>query len=152
MRMLPSRALLLLLSGTLCVASAARADVVTDWNATAVTTVQASGPSTPIQARALAIVHLAMFDALNAIDRRYESYATPLQARPGASPDAAAATAAYEVLVRMIPLQKSVLDAALADSLKDLAEGPARQDGPALGPQAPPPILPLLRADPPDAN
>ncbi len=86
-----------------------------------------------------------MFDALNAIDRRYESYATPLQARPGASPDAAAATAAYEVLVRMIPLQKSVLDAALADSLKDLAEGPARQDGAALGREAAERILAMRR-------
>jgi hypothetical protein len=137
----------LLLSGAFCVASAARADVVTDWNATAVTTVQALGPSTPIQARALAIVHLAMFDAANAIDRRYESYATPLKAPPGASLDAAAATAAYEVLLRMIPLQKAVLDAALADSLKGLAEGPATQDGAALGRQAAEQILAMRRDD-----
>jgi hypothetical protein len=61
----------LLAAGLVCGAGPARTDVVTDWNATAVTAVQALGPSTPIQSRALAIVHLAMFDALNAIDRRY---------------------------------------------------------------------------------
>jgi hypothetical protein len=136
----------LAVSGTLSGASVACADVVTDWNATAVTAVQAFGPSTPIQARALTIVHLAMFDALNAIDRRYESYAAPLQAPPGASPDAAAATAAHEVLVRMIPLQKSVLDAALAESLKGAAEGPAKQDGVALGRQAAERVL-AMRGD-----
>jgi hypothetical protein len=137
----------LLAVGSVCGASAARADVVTDWNATAVTAVQALGPSTPIQSRALAIVHLAMFDALNAIDRRYASYAAPLQALPEASPDAAAATAAYEVLVRMIPLQKAVLDAALDRSLKDLADGPAKQSGVAIGRQAAERILAMRQAD-----
>jgi hypothetical protein len=137
----------LLVAGLVCGAGPARADVVTDWNATAVTAVQALGPSTPIQSRALAIVHLAMFDALNAIDRRYVSYAPPLQAPPEASPDAAAATAAYEVLVRMIPLQKAVLDAALDRSLKDVADGPARQGGVAVGRQAAEQILAMRRAD-----
>ena len=47
----------LLAVGSVCGAGAARADVVTDWNATAVTAVQALGASTPIQSRALAIVH-----------------------------------------------------------------------------------------------
>jgi hypothetical protein len=81
MRMLLVR--MLSISAALCVAGTAHADVVTDWNATAVTAVQALGPGTPVQSRALAIVHLAMFDALNAIDRRYQSYAEPLQAPPG---------------------------------------------------------------------
>jgi hypothetical protein len=137
----------LLVAGLICGAGPARADVITDWNATAVTAVQALGPSTPIQSRALAIVHLAMFDALNTINRRYVSYAPPLQAPPEASPDAAAATAAYEVLVRMIPLQKAVLDAALDRSLKDVADGSARQGGVAVGRQAAEQILAMRQAD-----
>ena len=114
-------------------AGSGRCDVVTEWNATAVTAVQSLGPSTPIQSRALAMVHLAMFDALNAIDRRYASYATPLAPSPDASREAAAAAAAHEVLVRLIPLQKASLDAALEKSLKGVADGPARQSGLELG-------------------
>src|SRR5258708_29486254 len=110
MRMLLGCALLAVCQ--VCGTGSACADVVTDWNADAVTAVQALGPSTPIQSRALAIVHLAMFDALAAIDRRYGSYATSLPAQSEASPETAAATAAYEVLVRMIPLQKAFLDTA----------------------------------------
>ena len=115
----------MLVLATAATAGAARADVVTDWNGTAVMAVQTLGPSTPIQSRALAIVHLAMFDALNAIDRRYASYAEPLQAPAEASSDAAAATAAHEALVQQIPLQKAALDGALDRSLKDVPDGPA---------------------------
>jgi hypothetical protein len=60
----------MLVLATAATAGAARADVVTDWNGTAVMAVQTLDPSTPIQLRALGIVHLAMFDVLNAIDRR----------------------------------------------------------------------------------
>jgi hypothetical protein len=122
----------LLLIGT-ATASDGRCDVVTDWNATAVTAVQSLGPSTPIQSRALAMVHLAMFDALNAIDRRYAFYAAPLVAEPGTSAEAAVATAAYEVLVRMVPLQKASLDVALETALKEVPEGSARQAGVEVG-------------------
>ena len=137
---------LLLLSGA-ATASAAHADIVSDWNATAVTTVQALGPSTPLQSRALAIVHLAMFDALNARDRRYASFSPPLPAQPEASPEAAAATAAHEVLVQLVPLQKPSVDAALTASLKEIADGPAKQAGIELGRQAARQLLAMRRED-----
>jgi len=116
----------MLVLATAATAGAARADAVSDWNGTAVMAVQTLGPSTPTQSRALAIVHLAMFDALNTIDRRYASYAEPLQAPAEASPDAAAATAAHEVLVRLIPLQKAALDGALERSLRLRKSPPPR--------------------------
>jgi hypothetical protein len=137
----------MLVLATAATAGAARADVVTDWNGTAVMAVQTLGQSTPIQSRALAIVHLAMFDALNAIDRRYASYAEPLQAPAEASPDAAAATAAHEVLVRLIPLQKAVLDGALERSLRDVPDGPAKQSGVVVGRQVAEQLLAMRQAD-----
>jgi hypothetical protein len=144
MQIFPVRVLICV--AALCTPWSARADVVTDWNAIAVPAVQPLG-GTPVQSRALAMVHLAMFDALNAIDRRYESYGDGLPTSPGASADAAAATAAYEVLVRFVPLQKSALDAASDQSLKDVPDGPARQKGLAVGRQAAERILALRRDD-----
>ena len=60
--------------------------------------------------RASARAALAMFEAVNAIDRRYESYLGFPAGDPKASQDAAAATAAYEVLLKHYPANKPVLD------------------------------------------
>ena len=89
------------LLGTLLAASAAimttptaaYSDMVTDWNEIAIQTF----PPTvlgPTQARFLGIVHTAIYDAVNAIDRKHQVYAIDIKAPPGASMEAAAATAA----------------------------------------------------------
>lgn len=81
----------------------ARADSVTDWNAVASGPVVAprfGGP--PLQFRALAITHIAIHDALNSIQPRYQGYNALPAAAFGASPDAAVAAAARASLVRMI--------------------------------------------------
>jgi hypothetical protein len=65
----------------------ARADVVTDWNAIVF---QTAGPS--IQ-RTLAMMHIAIFDAVNSIERRYAPYHSLIDIAPGASAEAAAAAA-----------------------------------------------------------
>ena len=64
------------------------------------------------QSRTLAILHAAIHDALNAIDRRFESYTPGLTAAPRASVDAAVAAAAREVLVALLPSQAALVESA----------------------------------------
>ncbi|MFN8058152.1 MAG: vanadium-dependent haloperoxidase [Vicinamibacterales bacterium] len=94
----------------------ATADVVTDWNAIAVSTVSADGVVNR-QSRDMAMVHAAMFDAMNAIRPRYTPAMVRIVARPDASRDAAGAQAAHDVLLALFPAQQSTLDSALAASL-----------------------------------
>lgn len=108
-------------------ARSGQADVVTDWNAHVFT---AGGPQ--IQ-RTLAMVHIAMFDAMNAIDPEFTSYLTLPAPPPGASPVAAAAAAARGVLVRLNPGQQALLDGFLAASLQSVPDGTAESDGVAYG-------------------
>ena len=110
-------------------AAPARADVVTDWNAI---TFQIGGPS--IQ-RTLAMVHVAIFDAVNSIERRYAPYHSLIDVASGASAEAAAAAAARGVLIRRFPAQALLLDAALAASVSGIPDGPGKSDGLALGDQ-----------------
>lgn len=113
---------------------AARADVITDWNITALGLTQASPPQ--IEMRALALTHVAMFDAVNAVTRTHQAYMSPAPKAPaGASPEAAAATAAHTVLASLYPAQKPALDAALQASLAKLPEGAGKADGSVLGRQ-----------------
>jgi hypothetical protein len=124
----------------------ARADAVTDWDVIAFATVEASGKTGPVTACDVAMAHLAMHDALNAIDRRYEHYAYDAIAPRGASPEAAVAAAAHGVLIVRIPNQKASLDAALASALAAIPDGRAKTDGVATGRMAAAAIL-ARRAD-----
>jgi len=107
--------------------STARADVVTVWNQQVITS---GGPA--IQ-RTLAMVHIAMFDAINAVERDYKPYLDLRKPPSGASAEAAAASAAYGVLVRLFPAQQPALAATLAGSLAAVPDGPAKDDGVAFG-------------------
>jgi hypothetical protein len=75
------------------------------------------------------MVHIAMFDAMNGLDPRYDPYLTLPEPPAGALPEAAAAAAAHGVLVRLFPGQRPALDAALTASLAALPDGPAKADG-----------------------
>ena len=111
----------------------ASADVVTDWNSIWLDCIRATGgPPTPI-ARAGAMVHAAVYDAVNSIDRTHEPYLASLPAPDGASEVAAAAAAAHDVLVSLYPGRQSILDEALARSLADVPDGPDEDAGIALG-------------------
>jgi PAP2 superfamily len=72
-------------------------------------------------ARAFAIVHAAIFDAVNSIDRSYTPYLALVKASRGASIKASVAQAAHDTLVALYPHQKAVFDAALARSLDGIA-------------------------------
>jgi hypothetical protein len=117
-------------------ATPARADdAVLQWNAHAARAIVTLGGQVPPRALIrFAMVHLAMYDAVNAIEGApFEPYvAVPLVNRP-ASPDAAAATAAHDVLVALFPAQAAELDAKLADSLASIPEGTAKANGIAVG-------------------
>jgi len=117
----------------MCIAQAgtpAQADVVTDWNAT-VSALPIAAP--PVMARILASMHGAMYDAVNSVDPRYEAFRFPVQAPAGASKEAAAATAAHDVLAGIIPPQRPQFDAALKASLANIPDGQAKTDGIAVG-------------------
>jgi hypothetical protein len=109
-----------------------RADVITDWNATAIQVIKAVNPNPLPASRALAMTHVAQFDAVNAVVRCYQPYAADLSA-PGASPEAAAAQAAYRVLTDLYPSQLATLDAVLDASLGAVFFEQAKADGIALG-------------------
>src|SRR5215471_17083823 len=78
------------------------ADVITDWNENAVALATPRMPS-PAAQRAVAIVQVAMFDAVNSIERRYRPYLVQLPAASGASKEAAATAAAGAVLAALLP-------------------------------------------------
>ena len=114
----------------------ARGDTVTDWNANASTAiVVTAGQPPPAAVLSFAMVQGAVYDAVNAIDRGHRSYLPQPPAAAGASEDAAAATAAHDVLVSLFPLQQSTLDGQYQTSLAAIADMPpgAKAGGIAAG-------------------
>ena len=84
--------------------TAAAGNVVTDWDTKAVAIVQTgTAPPPPLGFRTMAILHSAMFDAVNSIEPRYKPYKVRLPATPDTSKEAAAATAAAEALIKLFP-------------------------------------------------
>jgi hypothetical protein len=138
-------------------------DAVTVWNANAgvAATAACLAPlNNPLhESRIYAMMHVAIHDAVNAIDRRSRPYALDVQADVGASPDAAVAAAARDVLVALIaqlPLELHTQDcidagvasaeAAYAAALAAIPDGQAKAQGIAVGRAAAAAILDL-RAD-----
>ena len=98
----------------LSASASARADTVTDWNVNAVNAlVTKAGQSPTVSTVHLAMVHGAVYDAVNSIDERYEPYLVEVRARDWYSKDAAAATAAYRVLLGIVRGSGADPDAAL---------------------------------------
>src|SRR5215470_17024031 len=98
-----------------------RADMVTDWNVNLERAVRTAGQPPFFQPRFAAIVHAAIYDAVNGIVRQYTPYFVTAQAPPGARPEAAAAQAAASALKGLYPAQAAAIDAELADSLATIA-------------------------------
>ncbi|MDZ4812818.1 MAG: vanadium-dependent haloperoxidase [Pseudomonadota bacterium] len=117
------------------------------WNAAAI---DASGlDHTPLQpgefrvfgeqlgparaSRAMAIVHIAMFEAINAIDQHYASYAGIAVANPSASMDAAIVQSAHDTLVALFPSQRAKLDRRMFFDVRRVRDSTARTLGIELG-------------------
>jgi hypothetical protein len=115
------RLVCLILLASFLAAAPARADVITQWNEQVLALGGAS--------RTLAMVQVAMFDAINAIQPRYQPYLQLPAAPVGALPEAAAASAAYGVLVRLLPGQVAQLNGTLALSLASLPDGAGKTSG-----------------------
>jgi hypothetical protein len=108
-------------------------DMVLQWNANAIEAAKVDhgigapglqfGPTRT--SRALAIVQVAVFDAVNSIDQSYTPYLIDLHAPRSASIDAAVAQAAHDTLVSLYPYQKATFDQELASSLKGIPLIPA---------------------------
>jgi PAP2 superfamily len=125
-------------------AAAARANVITDWDAKAVAF---AAPGAQGQ-RELAMVHVAMFDAVNAIERRYRPYLVQLTVPTTTSQEAAAATAAGTVLAGL-PARRATAEmkAALASYLAALPDSEARSAGMKLGEAVAAKVLEARRND-----
>ncbi len=116
-------------------------DVVIDWNNVLLDTIRATGgPPCPIS-RTQALVHTAIYDAVNSIDRLHEPYLDFIDAPAGVSADAAAAAAAHRVLTTLLPARTAIYDAALAASLASVPDGAGETDGVTLGQTAADAIL-----------
>jgi hypothetical protein len=103
----------------------ARADTVTDWNGYASTAIVANaGQPPPVAVLSFAMVQGAVYDAVNAIDRGHRPYLAEPAAAPSASKDAAAATAAFRVLVALFPVQQSTLQPLYDTSLGAVQDTP----------------------------
>jgi hypothetical protein len=112
----------------------AQADSVLDWNEIAVNTAVANGQNPFAQARTAAIVQLAVFEAVNSIKGDYRPYLGNIVAPRGASADAAAIEAAYQVLHAYFPGSgPATLDPAHASSLAVIPDGDSKTNGIATG-------------------
>jgi hypothetical protein len=111
----PAMAILAIL---LVAPATARADAVTDWNDIAIQTISAATPARPAPVAFLdmAIVQAAVYDAVQAIDRRFKPYHVEIPGASG-SPEAAVAKAAHDILVNLFPAQTMSLDARYAQYL-----------------------------------
>lgn len=106
--------------------------VVIHWNEIASTRILPNGPPFTA-ARFMAIVQLAVFEAVNSITHKYQPYLGTINAPAGASPEAAAVTAAHNVLVAYFPAQAIALDQLRDESLAGLPGGQATTDGISVG-------------------
>jgi hypothetical protein len=99
---------------------------VVQWNRTLLVIVRTAGaqPATVHPTRSFAIMHAAIYDAVNAIERTHKPYLVRLTGVSRfASQDAAAASAAHEVLVTLYPTFKTSLDSQLQQSLSSIHDG-----------------------------
>jgi hypothetical protein len=119
----------------LALAGPARADTVTEWNLNATNALIGTAAQPPqVSVPHLAMVHGAVYDAVNAIDGGHEGYLISSKlARPSDSMDAAAATAAFRVLVHLVPAQSPTLEAQYLGSLAAIPNGSPKVRGIAVG-------------------
>src|SRR6266478_6219094 len=91
-------------------APVAQADVVTDWSQTAIEVMKAANVAGNPWTRSMAMMQVAVSDAVNTVQGRYTRFIATGPVAPGASAEAAAAAAAREVLLQLYPAQKAKID------------------------------------------
>lgn len=111
----------------------ARVDPILAWNEAALQAIKESKTPPPVAARNLAMLHLAMYDAVNAIRPAHESYLIELRPPEWTSPDAAASTAAHRLLAELYPQQRKRLDALYNDLRRQFPQDESCEQGVKLG-------------------
>jgi hypothetical protein len=117
----------------IALASPASADVITDWNQAAVAAMKSANIAGNPWARNMAMMHVAMSDAVNSVQGRYSTYVPPGTVRSGASAEAAAAAAARQIMLQQVPGQKALIDQTYAETTKAIPDGAAKSEGTAIG-------------------
>jgi len=127
---------------------ASASNPVIDWNQIALSTALTT-PGTQIY---LTYVNLAMYDAVNAIDRRYQQYGSEFHGPRDASKEAAAISAAYQTLLNYFPGQAAALQAQYDAAIAGIPDGQAKASGIAVGQIAAARIVALRTGDGRGAN
>jgi len=131
---------------SLLACTTARADAVCDWNTKVGEIIVSEKMGPPPANRTMAIVDTAVYEAVNAITKRYPAGTLKLEAAPGTSVDAAIAAANRTTLSKLLPSQQVAIDFAYQAALSKIADGAAKNSGIAVGEQAAAAVL-VARAD-----
>jgi membrane-associated phospholipid phosphatase len=115
------------------IGSPANADVVTQWNNAALDAIRTGNTAPPIASRGLAILHAAIYDAVNGITRTHEQYLVPSAVPASASRPAAASAAAHQALVNLFPARASSFAALHAAILATIPNHPQKTAGSVWG-------------------
>jgi hypothetical protein len=114
----------------------AHADIITEWNQALLDSVAAENTAPPRASRAMAMVHVAQFQAVNNISRQYNAYDHFEDAPAGASTQAAAALAAHRVMTNLYPGRAATFNALLTTQLNAIPDSQSKLDGIEVGEHA----------------
>ena len=123
-----------------------RADAVTEWNTRVCELIGPASFDAPNANRMLAIVQTAVYEAVNAITKKYPAGDLKIDAAPGASVDAAVAAASRGVLIKLAASKETEVEAAYRTALSTIPDGPAKTNGIAAGERAAAAVL-AIRVD-----
>lgn len=123
------------------------ADAVLEWNELLLDAVRADKTAPPPASRAMAIVHLAIYDAVNSIDGSHSPYLVDKKGPKGASPEAAAAQAGHDALTALYPQYADQFHAALVAMLDNVPDGAAQNQGVEIGRYAAQKVLKARKND-----
>jgi hypothetical protein len=128
---IPMKAICLLL--VVALPTLVRADIVHDWNSVALAAIERNSTPPPMAARALAMMHVAIYDAVTAIEPTHQAFRFYVPDSSTTSQEAAATQAAYRVLVQLFPADRDRFEDARTKSLAQIPEGAAKSAGIRLG-------------------
>ena len=141
------RQLLTFVAAVAAMTGVARSDVVTDWNTELLNSIKAGSVNPPMATRGMAMVHTAIYDAVNSIDDTHQPYHVNLNVPGTTSREAAAAQAARDVLVHLYPARTAIFDARLSTHLSAIADGADKTAGIGLGSSVAASIIALRTGD-----
>jgi len=128
--------------------AALAANPVVEWNQIALTTALTT-PGTQIY---LTYTNLAMYNAMNAIDRHYQQYGPEFHGPRNASQEAAAISAAFQILLYYFPAQSATLQSRYDSAIAAIPDGQAKANGIAIGQTAAARIVTMRTGDGRGAN